>query len=584
MKKIKTIIKLSCYLISLMLLLFSCADGKQDTSTQKSDAKIPAAPAKPMMLIANGNAKYTVVKPTECSEEITEAIESFVRKVKKETGVALPVVDETATIGTEYEISVNATYGRSALSAQLKDTAYTDYQITTKDRHILITARSEKAVSAALKKLLNTIEAFEDGYGIQEEINVRASVTLGQRKHSVPVYDTNGGTELPIYSVGKGYEVLIQNTSKNEFSAYAKKLEAHGFIKYSENAIPAGTSSTDSNLSCVYTTEDVYVFINWNPSQQAARVVYTEPTELPHLTKPVLTASDTARTSIAQLGIAGLGMSYIIQLKDYSFIVIDGGTNADSNVSMLYDYMLNHTPDGQKPTVACWIFTHPDPDHIGAPAKFLTDHGKDIELEAVAYNFPDCTVQDTVQNDEVIAGSIMTLESIVKRCTNAKIYTLHTGQRFYFKGVEMEILFTEEDTYPLTVKCYNDTSSMMRFTFDNGTTFTVLADSTVQTSKQLAATYKEYLKSDILQLAHHGLIGGDEQLYGYIDPEYCFWATSEERYEGKYDTNKDGTVDAKDTQHCLGQGGCSYNAYIRDDSVRKRIHYHAGETAVLYIE
>ena len=174
-------------------------------------------------------------------------------------------------------------------------------------------------------------------------------------------------------------------------------------------------------------------------------MVYTEPTELPLLTKPVLTASDTARTGIAQLGIAGLGMSYVIQLKDYSFMVIDGGTNADSNVSMLYGYMLDRTPDGQKPTVACWIFTHPDPDHIGAPAKFLTDHGKDVTLKAVAYNFPDCAVQNTVQNDEVIADSIITLESIVKRCSNAKIYTLHTGQRFYFKGVEMEILFTEED-------------------------------------------------------------------------------------------------------------------------------------------
>ena len=61
MKRIKTIIKLSCYLISLMMLLFSCADGNQDTSTQKNDAKIPDAPANPIMLIANGNAKYTIV-------------------------------------------------------------------------------------------------------------------------------------------------------------------------------------------------------------------------------------------------------------------------------------------------------------------------------------------------------------------------------------------------------------------------------------------------------------------------------------------------------------------------------------------
>lgn len=583
MKRIKNIIKLSCYLISLMLL-FSCSGGKQDTSTQKNAAPSDPIAPKPMMLIAGGNAKCTIVKPTGCSEAITEAIEYFARKVKKQTGVALPIVDETEAVGTDYEITVNATYGRSEVAEQLNDTAYTDYKISTQGQRILITARSEKAVSAALKMLLNSLEGIGDGYGIKERINTDASVTLGKKKNSVPVYETEGGTELPIYSVGDGYEVLIQNTTANEFLAYAAKLEANGFVKYSESVIPSGSASVENNLSQVYISEDIHVFITWNASQQAARVVYTEPTALPALEKPILTAADTARTGLAQLGIAGLGMSYVIQLKDYSFIVIDGGTNADGNVSMLYHYLQDNTPVGQKPRIACWIFTHPDPDHIGAPAKLLTDHGNDIVLDAVAYNFPDCTIQNTVQNDEAIVSSIMELEGIVKRCSDAKIYSIHTGQRFYFKGVEMEILFTEEDTYPLTVKCYNDTSFMMRFTFDNGTTFTVLADSTEQTSKLLAATYGDYLKSDILQLAHHGLIGGDKQLYEYIDPEYCFWATSKERYEGKYDTNKDGTVNEKDIQHCLGQGGCSYNAYIRDDSIRKRIHYHAGETTVIYIE
>ncbi len=125
---------------------------------------------------------------------------------------------------------------------------------------------------------------------------------------------------------------------------------------------------------------------------------------------------------------------------------------------------------------------------------------------------------------------------------------------------------------------------MVRFTFDNGKTFTVLGDGTEQTSKQVASTYKEYLKSDILQLAHHGLIGGDKTLYSYIDPSICFWATSKERFEGNYDTNKDGKVTSADVQHCLGQGGCDYNAYIRNESIRVRTHYHAGETFVVSID
>ena len=210
---------------------------------------------------------------------------------------------------------------------------------------------------------------------------------------------------------------------------------------------------------------------------------------------------------------------------------------------------------------------------------------KSIQLSiALPIRIGAISVQNTSQNDKTINASIASLERIITRSYDSKIYTIHAGQKFYFKGVEMEILFTEEDTYPLTVKCYNDTTAMMRFTFDNGKTFTVLGDSTVQTSKLLANTYREYLKSDILQLAHHGLIGGDEQLYRYIDPECCFWATSKERYEGNYDTNKDGVVNEKDVQHCLGQGNCPYNAYIRDNTVRERIHYHAGETVVLDIE
>ncbi|MBQ9116650.1 MAG: hypothetical protein IJY04_06465, partial [Clostridia bacterium] len=305
---------------------------------------------------------------------------------------------------------------------------------------------------------------------------------------------------------------------------------------------------------------------------------------LPALEKPTLTANDTAKMSIAQIGIGGLGMSYVIQLKDYSFIVIDGGTSASENVQKLYDYMVEKTPSGKKPTIACWVFTHADPDHIGAPQAFLTKYMEEVELESVVSNFPDCSVQDTSQDDQKIGAAIFALENLIKRFYDATVYNVHTGQKLYFKGVEMEVLTTEEELYPVKAESYNWTSLMARFTFDNGKTFTMLGDAAEKTSKQLAATYGSYLKSDILQLAHHGLIGGDKELYRYIDPEICFWSTSKERFEGKYDTNKDGKVTAADVQHCLGQGGCDYNAYIRDDSIRVRTHYHGGETFVVNVE
>ena len=418
---------------------------------------------------------------------------------------------------------------------------------------------------------------------MREDIDICASAVLGKSVASVPAYVTEKGSELPLYSVGDGYEICIQNTSQKEFDEYEKRLAESGFTKYSENSIPTGGMYTEKNRACVYTGSDIFVFANYNASQSTARIVFTKPTELPSLTSPTLTASDTAQMSIAQIGVAGLGMSYAIRLKDYSFIIIDGGTGADNNVNMLYDHIVEKTPKGMRPTIESWIFTHPDPDHIGAPQAFLTKHVGNIELRSIICNFPDCSIQHTHQGDERIGEAIRVLEDTVKSYYGSKVYTVHTGQKFYFKGVWMEILMTEEDVYPIRLESYNFASVMMRFTFDGGKTFMMLADGAVITSKQLAASYGTYLKSDILQLAHHGLIGGDKQLYMYIDPEICLWATAKERYEGHWDTNRDGKVDERDVQHCLGEGGCDYNAWIRDESVRVRTHYHGGETVVLSV-
>ena len=573
-------IRIISLFIMLVLLMSACkiTDKPLQTGESSSSEEMTAAPAPAMVMVdSKGNARCTVTKPVDCSEELAEIVDNFVKDVEKKTGVKLPVVDELSAISTKYEIAINATAGRPPVEQQLKKTGYTDYSIGIWEWHIMVTAPTDVAVKAGLKTICNSLEQIDQGYCLREDLNVQASALLGNKKASVPVYDALNGKVLPLYSVNGGYEVCIQETTGAETLTYTKKLEANGFSKYSENGI-------GKNLSFAYTAEDLQVFVNYNDSQKTTRIVFEEPGTLPALEKPTLTSLDTAQMSIAQIGIGGLGMSYVIQLKDYSFIVIDGGTSDSGNVQKLYDYMVEKTPSGKKPTIACWMFTHADPDHIGAPQAFLTKYMEQVELESVACNFPDCSVQDTSQDDQKIGAAIFALENLIKRFYDATVYNVHTGQKLYFKGVEMEVLTTEEDLYPIKAESYNWTSLMVRFTFDSGKTFTVLGDAAEKTSKQLAATYGSYLKSDILQLAHHGLIGGDKGLYQYIDPEICFWSTSKERFEGKYDTNKDGKVTAADVQHCLGQGGCDYNAYIRNESIRVRTHYHGGETFVVNVE
>lgn len=132
---------------------------------------------------------------------------------------------------------------------------------------------------------------------------------------------------------------------------------------------------------------------------------------------------------------------------------------------------------------------------------------------------------------------------------------------------------TGDDIYPAVPISYNDVSAAWRMTFDQGKTVMMLGDCMQQECRQLSHTYGDYLKSDMLQLTHHGLIGGDKKLYQWIDPEICFWATNESRFAG--------TLAGQKYQWCLGEGGCDYNAWIRDPEIRVRRHYHNSVTTTI---
>ena len=59
--------------------------------------------------------------------------------------------------------------------------------------------------------------------------------------------------------------------------------------------------------------------------------------------------------------------------------------------------------------------------------------------------------------------------------------------------------------------------------------FTCLLYNCIQkkASEKLLKTQKEKLKSDIVQMAHHGQNGATKELYEQINPTICMWPTPE---------------------------------------------------------
>lgn len=272
------------------------------------------------------------------------------------------------------------------------------------------------------------------------------------------------------------------------------------------------------------------------------------------------------------------GMSYVIQLRDGSFILMDGGVYDEDDMQYLYELLVKKTPADQRPVIAAWMFTHPHHDHIELPAYFVKQYAAKVEIRSFLYQFPDCEKLGALyRGEERVAEDVRLLEESMASCyPEAAVHTIHTGQKYVFPGAKIEILFTYEDADPQKLKSYNDTSAAWRVTFDNGTTFLVLGDCMGSTCRKLADQYGESMKSDILQLTHHGLLGGDKGLYQLIDPQICFWATPKERFHGNWPNEK--------FHYCLGEGPCDYNAWIRDPNIREREHYHHSVTTELVID
>ena len=86
----------------------------------------------------------------------------------------------------------------------------------------------------------------------------------------------------------------------------------------------------------------------------------------------------------------------------------------------------------------------------------------------------------------------------------------------------------------------NDTSTVIKFTVGSQT-FMVLADARMHMSDQLLATYPaSVLKSDIVQMSHHGYTGARDELYQAIDADVVLWPMDVVNYsnadEGSYST------------------------------------------------
>lgn len=249
------------------------------------------------------------------------------------------------------------------------------------------------------------------------------------------------------------------------------------------------------------------------------------------------------KETVAQLELELGGMLYAVTLADGKFVLIDGGIYTAADSARLYRY-LKARAEGDI-VIAAWLFTHGHYDHVGLASQFLTEHRDELSVERFLYNIP--AEGATFPKDDTANGDNARYEKAIfeafARYPEALVHEVRTGEEFTFSGLTVKVLTTAYDRYPDPPTNRNHTSAIFRLTFGSGRRFMVFGDACGERfAKLLDPTSPIYcppeeLKSDILQVTHHGLAVAAStdyeavrEVYREVAPSVALWPVPAHRF------------------------------------------------------
>lgn len=270
-----------------------------------------------------------------------------------------------------------------------------------------------------------------------------------------------------------------------------------------------GSTSTQTVVTSS-TVNGQTVFASNNTSAQMAQTPITSNTSA---------AISTGANGVGELWMLGSAtgaqnLSIVIKSPNGKLIVVDGGWEADAD--KLSSLILQ-----QGGKVDAWLITHPHEDHVGALCAILNDTARKIKIDKIYCSLatPDWYRQVS-PTGAGIADQL--LSAFTKLPVGTVINNIGRGTEINIADVNIRVLNNRG------VYIYNgvNNSSMVYKIRVSGQSILILGDLAYDGGKDLIKTCTAAeLKSDIVQMAHHGQQGVDQDAYALIAPTTCLWPT-----------------------------------------------------------
>ena len=484
------------------------------------------------------------------------------------------------------------------------ETAYQeskDVYKTLKDNQAVAKRVGNKYVIAfssadAMNKLLETIEGFLKKKATAEEIkitddwNATAKVTTSYTDNTnfkdsglaqkIDITSLGLGTA---YNAGQGCKTYIKsNATKSTFTSICTAIERAGATRYTGNTI-------GNNLFATYVTTTQIIHVMFFPNKSQVRTaVDVRGTGNNGFSLPGLSHENKyTKTNESAMIVCDIsnsdwpgGMCIIFKLQNGHFFIIDAGiggkisdgrTYYGSSSGWIYATLAKHAKDPKNIIVDGWLITHVHSDHAGGLYDMaLGYHGKKgsakhtvmpknvkdyITINQIVYNspdnLPDCNREHWM--GEIIKG--FNVKNVVKA---------HPGQILFYADLTITVFGAQDIMLEDSSKCgdTNEFSIAVRAEF-NGRSLLLLGDSDKIPNKQLALIYKESLKSDYLQMAHHGYGDtGDNDVNSYCNPDYAIWVVANADLRSNYNINMNKSINTLKvkTHYKPGTGNLVFNS------------------------
>ena len=320
------------------------------------------------------------------------------------------------------------------------------------------------------------------------------------------------------------FEVLWPHFSKiqkSTYNEYSELLSENGFEKKE-------SFERDGHCFCAFAGDGVGYFLNYYATLSELYIVEEKGTR--YFEHSCKAKEAVCEPKITQIPLEDFGLSYAVKLPDGRFIIFDGGFPFEPDATRLFNYLKSDSA-GERPQIAAWILTHPHRDHFECFVVFMELYGELVDIEALYYCFPEA---DDVENfpeldpphkTNTAQTYIHKLNGLIERFS-IPVFTTHTGQTYRIGDATCEILASMDDSVHLS-SAFNYMSLVIRMEIADQVILWG-ADSGFSKVK-LAKKHGKYLKSDILQIPHHGFgcgaPEGEIEAYELIAPAVCLMPT-----------------------------------------------------------